>query len=118
MGHRAAWKKAAPGLYEYQVAATMSSVFLENGCERHAYAPIVGSGFNSTVLHYSRNARRMDSGELLLMDVAAECSGYASDVTRTIPVNGKFTPRQREIYDIVLGAQKAVIDAMRAALKG
>ena len=114
--HRAAWKRAAPGLYEYQIAATMEAVYFEQGCERNAYAPIVGSGPNATVLHYSRNSRRMDSGELLLMDVGAECAGYAADVTRTIPLGGKFTPRQREIYDIVLGAQNAVIAAVKPGM--
>jgi len=114
--HRAAWKRAAPGLYEYQVAATMTAVYFDEGCERHAYAPIVGSGPNSTVLHYSRNSRRMDRGELLLMDVGAECSGYAADITRTIPVGSPFTKRQREIYEIVLGAQNAVIAAIKPGL--
>jgi Xaa-Pro aminopeptidase len=111
--HQAAWKQAAPGLYEYQVAAGMVGVYAERGCERSAYAPIVGSGPNALVLHYSRNGRRMDMGDLLLMDVGAECAGYASDVTRTIPLGGKFTTRQREIYEIVLGAQKAAIDAIK-----
>ena len=111
--HRAAWKRAAPGLYEYQVAATMTDVYFDHGCERRAYAPIVGSGPASTILHYSRNSRRMDRGELLLMDVGAECSGYAADITRTIPVGAPFTSRQREIYDIVLGAQNAVIAAIK-----
>jgi Xaa-Pro aminopeptidase len=111
--HRAAWKRAAPGLYEYQVAATMTDVYFDQGCERNAYAPIVGSGPDSTILHYSRNSRRMDRGELLLMDVGAECSGYAADITRTIPVGAPFTARQREIYDIVLGAQNAVIAAVK-----
>jgi Xaa-Pro aminopeptidase len=115
-GHRAAWQRAAPGLYEYQVAATMSEVYADAGCERSAYAPIVGSGPNSVYLHYSRNSRHMDSGEVLLMDVAAECAGYASDITRTIPVGGKFTPRQREIYEIVLGAQKAAIAAVKPGM--
>jgi len=114
--HRAAWQRAAPGLYEYQVAASMAAVYAEAGCERSAYAPIVGSGPNSVYLHYSRNSRRMDSGEVLLMDVAAECSGYASDITRTIPVSGKFTARQREIYEIVLGAQKAAIQAVKPGM--
>ena len=112
-GHRATWKRVAPGLYEYQLAATLTYVYMENGCERHAYAPIVGSGPNSTVLHYSSNGRRMDQGEIIVMDTAAECADYASDVTRTIPVSGKFTPRQREIYEIVLGAQKAAIAAIK-----
>jgi Xaa-Pro aminopeptidase len=114
--HRAAWKRAAPGLFEYQIAATMEEVYFDRGCERSAYAPIVGSGPNSTTLHYSRNSRRMDRGELLLMDVGAECAGYAADVTRTIPVGAKFTPRQREIYDIVLGAQNAVIAAVKPGM--
>ena len=111
--HRAAWQRAAPGLYEYQIAAAMLDVYQDAGCERSAYAPIVGSGPNSVYLHYSRNSRRMDAGELLLMDVGAECAGYASDITRTIPVGGKFTRRQREIYEIVLGAQKAAIAAVK-----
>jgi Xaa-Pro aminopeptidase len=114
--HRAAWKRAAPGLHEYQVAATMTNIFTENGCERPAYASIVGSGPNSVILHYSRNKRRMDSGEVLLMDVAAECAGYASDITRTIPVGAKFSKRQREIYDVVLGAQKAAIAAVKPGM--
>jgi len=111
--HRAAWKRAGPGLYEYQVAATMTDVYFNDGCQRSAYEPIVGSGPNSTILHYSRNSRRMDRGELLLMDVGAECDGYAADITRTIPVGAPFTKRQREIYDIVLGAQNAVIAAIK-----
>jgi len=111
--HRTAWQRAAPGLYEYQIAAAMLDVYQDAGCERSAYAPIVGSGPNSVYLHYSRNSRRMDAGEVLLMDVGAECAGYASDITRTIPVGGKFTRRQREIYEIVLGAQKAAIAAVK-----
>lgn len=111
--HRAAWKRMRSGLFEYQIAATMSDVFFEDGCERYAYSPIIGSGPNSTVLHYSSNRRRMDNGELVVMDAAAECGYYASDITRTVPVGGKFTPRQREIYEIVLGAQKAAIAAMK-----
>src|SRR5207244_1947735 len=114
--HRAAWKRAAPGLYEYQIAATMESVFSENGCERPAYAPIVGSGPNSVFLHYSSNRRRVDGGEILLMDVAAECAGYASDITRTIPVGRSFSKRQREIYEIVLGAQNAAIGAIKPGM--
>jgi Xaa-Pro aminopeptidase len=112
-GHRAAWDRIASGLFEYQIAATVSNVYMENGCERHAYAPIVGSGPNGAVLHYSANKRRMDQGEVVVMDTAAQCDEYASDVTRTIPVGGKFTARQRELYDIVLGAQKAAIAAVK-----
>jgi Xaa-Pro aminopeptidase len=115
--HLAAWKKMKPGLREYEIAATMTNTYFELGCERSAYAPIVGSGPNSVVLHYSANRRRMDSGEVVVMDVGAECSGYASDVTRTVPVSGKFTARQREIYEIVLGAQKAAIAAVKPGAK-
>ncbi len=111
--HRAAWKRAASGVYEYQVAATLVSVFLDQGCEGTAYPSIVGSGPNSVYLHYQRNERRMDLGDLLLVDAGAECGGYAADVTRTIPVGGRFTRRQREIYEIVLGAQKAAIAAVK-----
>lgn len=114
--HRAAWKRIRPGLVEHQVAATMSNVYFDRGCERHAYAPIVGSGPNAAILHYSKNTRRMDSGELVLMDVGPECSMYATDITRTVPVNAKFTPRQREIYELVLGAQKAAIAAVKPGI--
>jgi Xaa-Pro aminopeptidase len=115
--HRAAWQRAASGLFEYQVSATMTNVYFEAGCERSSYPPIVGSGPNATVLHYNRNDRRMDSGELLLMDVAGECSMYAADITRTIPINGQFSARQREIYDIVLGAQRAAIAAVKPGMR-
>lgn len=111
--HRESWKRAHGGLHEYQIEATMTSPMVEAGCRRMAYPPIIGSGPNSVILHYSANRRRMDQGELLLMDAGAECSNYAADLTRTIPVSGKFTPRQREIYEIVLGAQKAAILAAK-----
>ena len=111
--HRAAWKRMAAGQFEYQIAATMLDTFLEAGCEGPAYSPIVGSGPNGAVLHYMSNGRRMDRGELVVMDAAAQCDSYASDITRTIPAGGKFTPRQREIYEIVLGAQKAAIAAVK-----
>src|SRR5258708_23872314 len=94
----------------------MTEAYADAGCERSAYAPIVGSGPNSGYLHCSRNTRPMDAGEVLLMDVAAECAGYASDITRTIPVRGKFTARQRDIYYNVLGAQKAAIAAVKPGI--
>jgi Xaa-Pro aminopeptidase len=115
--HRKAWSMMKSGLYEYQIAAAMSNVYFDAGCERSAYAPIVGSGPNSVILHYMANRRRVDSGEVVLMDVGAECSGYATDVTRTVPTNGKFSRRQREIYDIVLGAQKAAIAAIKPGVR-
>jgi Xaa-Pro aminopeptidase len=111
--HRAAWRRVAAGLYEYQIAATMTYTMLEAGCEGNAYEPIVGSGRNATVLHYAKDSRRMEAGELLLMDVGAQCASYASDVTRTVPVSGKFTARQRELYEALLGAHKAVLAAVK-----
>jgi Xaa-Pro aminopeptidase len=118
--HLAAWKAMKPGIFEYEIAATMTNVYFQRGCERSAYAPIVGRGPNSVILHYMSNRRRVDSGELVLMDVGAECSDYATDVTRTVPAGGKFTPRQREIYEVVLGAQKAAIAAVKpgAVMRG
>jgi Xaa-Pro aminopeptidase len=111
----AAWQRLQPGSYEYQAGAAFVGSLMEQGCERVAYAPIVGSGPNSTVLHYNASTRRMDRGEVVVLDAAAECSGYTSDVTRTVPVGGKFSGRQKEIYSVVLGAQNA---AMAAAKPG
>ncbi|MBI4907109.1 MAG: aminopeptidase P family protein [Acidobacteria bacterium] len=111
--HLAAWKRAAAGLYEYQIGATMTAEVLDRGCERLAYRPIAGSGPNSTILHYWDLKRRMDGGEILVVDAGAECALYAADLTRTIPVNGRFSAQQREIYELVLGAQKAAIAAVK-----
>lgn len=108
---RAMMHSVKPGVSERAIAGKMYAAWLEHGCERPAYAPIVGSGINSTTLHYSENTRTMEAGDILVVDAACEYSMYASDITRTIPVNGHFTARQREIYDIVLGAQKAAIEA-------
>ena len=114
---RASWKRMAPGLAEYQIGSVLWSAYIESGCEGVAYSPIVGSGINSTILHYSANQRRMDRGDIVVMDAAAQCDDYASDITRTVPVSGKFTPRQLEIYQIVLGAQKAAIAAMKPGVR-
>jgi Xaa-Pro aminopeptidase len=111
--HFAAMKAMRPGLFEYQIAALMEEVHDWGGCEREAYAPIVGAGFDSTILHYSALDREIKDGDLVLMDVGGEYGGYAADITRTVPANGKFTARQLEIYNIVLGAQQAVIDAIK-----
>jgi Xaa-Pro aminopeptidase len=120
-GHRAAMKAMHPGLFEYQIAALMQYKFQDGGCERPAYAPIVGSGFYSTVLHYSEDSHQIHDGDLVVMDVAGEYAGYASDITRTVPANGHFTDRQREIYNIVLGAQRAAMNAVvpgKSVLRG
>ena len=115
--HKAAFARIQPGLFEYQLAAAMSALYLDRGCERNAYPPIIASGPNSVILHYWANRRRMDSGELVVMDVGAECADYAADLTRTVPVTGRFTPRQREIYQIVLDAQQAAIAAAKPGMK-
>ncbi|HEV2522762.1 MAG TPA: Xaa-Pro peptidase family protein [Candidatus Acidoferrales bacterium] len=111
-----AMKMTRPGLYEYQVAAKMVEIHAYAGCETEAYAPIVGTSIDSTVLHYNKLDRRIEDGDIVLMDVGGQYSGYASDITRTIPANGKFTPRQREIYEIVLGAQNAAMAAVKPGM--
>lgn len=115
-GHLAALKAIHPGVTEREIQALMQYEYQRRGCERSAYAPIVGSGFNSTVLHYSEDSGTMHSGDVVVMDVAGEYSMYASDITRTAPVNGHFTARQREIYGIVLGAQQAAMQAFKAGV--
>jgi Xaa-Pro aminopeptidase len=111
---RVMMRSVKPGVTERAVAGKMTAVWYEDGCERDAYAPIVGSGINSTTLHYSENSRTIEDGDIVVVDAACEYSMYASDITRTVPANGHFTPRQREIYNVVLGAQQAAIDAFVA----
>ncbi len=112
--HFAAMHTVKPGVTEREVSALMQYEWGKRGCERPSYAPIVGSGFNSTVLHYSDDSGTMQAGDLVVIDAAGEYSMYASDITRTLPASGKFTARQREIYDIVLGAQQAAAAAFRS----
>ncbi len=111
--HLRAMSHARPGMHEYEVEALLLETFRKNGSERPAYGSIVGSGANATVLHYRANNRKMEEGDLLLIDAGCEYGYYASDVTRTFPVSGKFTPEQRAIYQIVLDAQMASIEATR-----
>jgi Xaa-Pro aminopeptidase len=100
-----------PGMNERAISGVITGTLLANGCERSSYPSIVGSGNNSTVLHYMADNADMQNGDVVVMDAAGEYSMYASDVTRTVPVNGHFTDRQREIYNIVLGAQRAAAEA-------
>jgi Xaa-Pro aminopeptidase len=111
---RAMMGAVKPGATERAIAGKMGAAWLEHGCERASYAPIVGSGHNSTLLHYSNNDGTMKDGDVVVVDAACEYSMYASDITRTVPVNGHFTARQREIYDVVLGAQRAAAQAFVA----
>jgi Xaa-Pro aminopeptidase len=112
--HLAAMKAVKPNVREFEIAALMQYEWGKRGCERPSYSPIVGSGHNSTVLHYSDNSNTMKAGDVVVIDAAAEYSMYAADITRTLPVNGHFTARQKEIYDIVLGAQEAAMAAFQS----
>ncbi|HEY7194694.1 MAG TPA: aminopeptidase P family protein [Gemmatimonadales bacterium] len=115
-GHIAAMRAARPGMYEYQIEAALEDGFRSNGADRVGYPSIVGSGPNSTTLHYDVNRRKTENGDLVVVDAAAEWGQYTADVTRTWPVNGKFTARQKAIYDLVLGAQQAAFDAVRPGI--
>lgn len=114
IGQLALRKVVDAGAKERAVAGLFIETILKEGCERPSYPPIVGSGANSTVLHYEEDSGVMQAGEVVLIDAAAECAMYASDITRTLPVSGKFSARQKEVYDIVRGAQQAAIDAFMA----
>ena len=103
-----------PGVRERTVAGVEIAKMMEEGCERPSYASIVGSGPNATTLHYSANDRVMETGDVVVIDAAGERSMYASDITRTMPVDGHFDARQREIYEVVLGAQRAAAAAFVA----
>lgn len=113
--HRRAMKAARPGRYEYEIEAELLYAFRRNGAQFPAYTSIVASGANACVLHYVGNDARMADGDLLLIDAGCEFDGYASDITRTFPVNGNFTGPQRDVYELVLAAQGA---AMREARSG
>jgi Xaa-Pro aminopeptidase len=111
--HRLAMRSARPGMYEYELQALMEAEFRQKGSERVAYESIVGSGPNATVLHYRKNDRQMQDGELVLIDAGCEYASYASDVTRTFPVNGRFSDAQRRVYELVLEAELAGIRSVR-----
>ena len=110
--HKRAMKACRPGLSEFSVEAEYSHEFRRHNA-RHAYPPIVGSGGNGCILHYTENDAELQDGELLLIDAGCEVEGYASDITRTFPVNGKFNPAQQAIYEIVWKAQQAAIKKVR-----
>ncbi len=114
--HFAAMRMMRPGLHEYEIAAKMVEVHAMGGSEAEGYAPIVGAGPNSTALHYDKLSRLIEDGDIVVLDVGAQFSGYSADITRTLPANGKFTPRQREIYEVVLGAQNAALAAIKPGM--
>jgi Xaa-Pro aminopeptidase len=111
--HRRAMERTRAGWHEYQVEAELAHEFLRFGAQAVAYSPIVAGGPNACVLHYRENNRQLQDGELLLIDAGCEYQGYASDITRTFPVNGRFTGPQKAIYELVLATQQACIDAVK-----
>lgn len=112
-GHKAAAAEIVGGRYEYEVEAALEYQFRRRGAARPSFPSIVGSGPNSVILHYDKSARRMEKGELIVVDIGAEFEEYAADVTRTYPVGGRFSSRQREIYDVVLAAQEAALKEVK-----
>lgn len=106
-GHLAAFRLVQPGVAEFELQAAAEATWRREGADGPSYGSIVGSGPNSTTLHYNRNDRTARAGEVIVMDMAAYFDNYAADITRTVPVSGRFTKEQRDIYMIVLGAQKA-----------
>jgi Xaa-Pro aminopeptidase len=111
--HQRAMRACRPGLREYQIEAELIGEFRGHDAQ-HAYLPIVAAGRNACVLHYRDNDAELKDGELLLIDAGCEYDSYASDITRTFPVNGRFTPEQRAVYEVVLAAQRAAIARVRA----
>lgn len=111
--HRRAMQAALPGRFEYQVEAELLYEFRRQGAQFPAYWPIVAGGANACVLHYVANDARLADGDLLLIDAGCELGGYAADITRTFPVNGRFSAAQREVYELVLAAQRAAMDKVQ-----
>jgi len=112
-GHARAMRACRPGMAEYELEAELGYEFRKSGADGHAYSPIVAGGGNACILHYVENKRRLDDRTLVLIDAGCEVGGYASDITRTFPVNGTFSGAQRDVYEIVLAAQSAAIAAIK-----
>ncbi|MGZ5662712.1 MAG: Xaa-Pro aminopeptidase [Usitatibacter sp.] len=111
--HARAMRFAAPGMREYQVEAELMHEFLRNGARSAAYGSIVAAGANACVLHYRENSAELRKGELMLIDAGCELDSYASDITRTFPIAGRFSPVQRDVYELVLASQEAAIKAVK-----
>ncbi len=114
--HAAAAAMMEPGDWEYEVEAVIEYTFRRMGAERVGFPSIVGSGPYSTILHYDRSRRRTEAGDLIVVDIGAEYGYYSADITRTYPVSGRFTDRQRAVYELVLATQQAAIDAVRPGI--
>jgi Xaa-Pro aminopeptidase len=108
-GHLAAMRHCKPGMYEYEIEALVEYVFRKSGATGTGYPSIVGSGFNTTILHYNTNNDRIEDGDLVLIDAGAEVNVFSGDITRTFPANGKFTKAQQAVYEAVLAANQEVI---------
>lgn len=115
--HREAMRAIEPGMAEFEIQALAEYTFRRNGGDGPSYGSIVGSGPNSAILHYNRDDRFMNAGEVITMDMAAYYGGYSADITRTVPVNGKFTPAQRDVYSVVLAAQAAAERQIRPGVR-
>ncbi len=111
--HKKAMQSCKPGMYEYQIEAELTYEFMRQGARSPAYSSIVGGGPNSCILHYTDNNAELADGDVLLIDAGAEYESYASDITRTFPVNGVFSEAQKQIYEVVLEAQLAAIEAVQ-----
>ena len=116
-GHRAAMELAAPGLHEYDLQAALEYAFRRHGASRPSYGSIVGSGENGTQLHYMLDRGPLNAGDLVVMDAAGEYDGYAADITRTLPVSGRFTADQRTLYQLVRDAQEAAVRNAKPGMK-
>jgi len=115
--HVEAMQAVRPGMMEYEVEAMLEAYFRKHGASGSSYTSIVGAGGNATVLHYIDNKDQLQDGDLLLVDAGAEYKGYASDITRTFPINGKFSDAQRDIYELVLKCQKSCVDMVRPGVR-
>ena len=115
--HKRAMRFTRPGRMEYEVMAELLHEFRRNNADI-SYHPIVGGGANGCILHYHENSDELQDGDLLLIDAGCEYELYASDITRTFPVSGRFTPEQRAVYEVVLDAQHAAIEKTRPAITG
>lgn len=111
--HMAAMRQVTPGMYEYQLEGTIRHYCADQGSRFDAYTSIVGAGENACILHYTHNDQQIKDGDLILIDAGCEVNHYASDITRTFPANGRFSPEQKALYQLVLDAQFAAIDAVK-----
>lgn len=113
---RAAMGALRPGMHEYELAALIEYTYKRAGCERSGFPPITASGPNGVILHATEQHREMKAGEVVIVDIGAECAGYSADLSRTLPVSGQFTVRQQKIYQVVLGAQEAVLKTIKPGM--